>query len=446
MRFGEQIAEKVLDFCCTRDYAFSLSLWSWRVGLLVAEEELLMLSCDFRRIVAVALVFTTTFITIPLSAADFSATRPVIGSVSAVGVVELRGIGISQEGTLFAGDSIRAHEKGYAKILLRTGSKIELNEKTDINISGDVQGMKIAMNSGLVGFTAHTPLRIDVLPFEVTASDDASGNVAIMSSTSAGVRAISGKVMVRNLKTSESFVLIKGQERLLGLHDGVHAPSLAELASNVPGPLPAPVPQTPAGKTTGGLAMDTGAWLAVIGGAAVAGLAIWGLLIALDNRDDNKKLSAKIDNLTNTINSGGGNSAALKNISNASNIASAVAQEQAQLALIASLAGQAQLALGGSAAANTASSISGQAVASQNRLNALASAISALEARLASGSGSAADVQALLQQEEVQRANANTLANQLNALLAANINVNGVPRSTVGLVGPPVIASASVPV
>jgi hypothetical protein len=409
-----------------------------------------MWSFDLRRLVAVVLVMTTTFITMPLSAADFSTTRPVIGSVSAVGSVDLRGVGISQEGTLFAGDSIRSHEKGYAKVLLGTGNKIELNEKTDVNISRDSQGVKIAMNSGLVGFTARTTLRIDVLPFEVIATDDASGNVAIMGSNTAGVRAINGKVTVRNLKTSESFVLTKGQERLLGLRDGLHTPSLGELASNVPGPIPAPapMPQTPAGRTTGGLAMDTGAWLAVIGGAAVAGLAIWSLLIALDNRDDNKKLQSSIDNLNNNL----GGSAAVKNSSNAATLATVVAQEQAQLATISALAGQAQLALlaaGNTAGANTARDLSAQAAASQARLNTLQSQISALQAQLASGSGSASQLQALqalLQMEETERQNSNNLASMLNTLLNANRNVPGVPLGSVGLVGGPIFASASVPV
>src|SRR5215831_11834675 len=253
-----------------------------------------MLCCDFRRLVAFGLVLTTTLITMPVSAADFSSGRPVLGSVTAVGSVYLRGIGISQEGTLFAGDSIRANEKGYAKVLLGTGSKIELGQKTDLTVNRDAQGVKIAMNTGTIGFEAHSPLRIDVSPFEVTASDDASGNVAVMSSTTAGVRAINGKVTVRNLKTSESFVIMKGQERLLGLQNGVHAPSLAEVASNVPVPIPAPRPQTPAGRTTGGLAMDTGAWLAVIGAGAIAGVAIWALVEERNNHDDNQANQARI--------------------------------------------------------------------------------------------------------------------------------------------------------
>jgi len=416
-----------------------------------------MRSWNLRALTAVALVLTTTFVTMPLSAADFATVRPVLGSVSAVGNVELRGVGVS-EGTLFSGDSIRAREKGYAKILIGTGNKIELNEKTDVNVKRDGEAVKIAMNSGTLGFTAHSPLRIDVLPFEVIASDDASGNVAIMSSTTAGVRAINGKVTVRNLKTSESFVVLKGQERLLGLRDGIHAPSLGELASNVPGPIPAPLPpQTPAGKTSGGLAMDTGAWLAVIGGAAVAGVAIWGLVVAMNNRDDIKDLTDSVSKLNGTIAANQAAAAAaqaatalaLKNISNANAIANAVSQEQAQLATISALAGQTQLALaaaGNAAGASQAAAISSQAAASQQRLNTLQSQISAQEALLAAGGGSAAAVSALLAQEETERANSNALAAQLNALLNANRTVSGVPTGTVGTVGQPTQSSASVPV
>lgn len=262
-----------------------------------------MRSCDFRRVMAVALVLTTTFVAMPLSAADFSTTRPVIGSVSAVGPVELRGLAINQEGTLFAGDSIRAGEKGYAKVQLGNGTKIELAEKTDVSVSPDGAGAKIAMNTGNVAFTAHATLRIDVQPFEILASDNAAGNIAVMSPTTAGIRALNGKVTVRNLKTSESFVITKGQERLLGLKDGSHAPSLAEVASNVPGPIPvpAPRPQTPAGKTGGGLALDTGAWIAVIAGAAVAGVAIAGLVIAHNNQNDTDSLRSDISSLNSSF-------------------------------------------------------------------------------------------------------------------------------------------------
>lgn len=400
---------------------------------------------NLRSLMAVALVMTTAVVTMPLSAADFSTGRPVLGSVSAVGSVDLRGVVISQEGTLFSGDSIRSHEKGYAKVLIGTGSKIELNEKTDLSVNRDKRGVQIAMNSGMVGFTAHTPLRIDVAPFEVTASDDASGSVMIMDATSAGVRAINGKVTVRNLKTSESFVLMKGQEQLLGLRDGVHAPSLGELASNVPGPVPAPkpAPQTPAGKS-GGIAMDTGAWLAVIGGAAVAGLAIWGVVEAHNNHNDIKDLTSAVNaNTAANAASLAALQAQLKNVSNAAAIANTLAQQQAQIRSVAELASQAQAALAGNATQLAiANSLASQAATSAATLASLQSQIQALQAQLASGSGSASQLTALLAQEETQRTLSNSLATQLNTLL----NNNRLPGGNITTVGGPIQSSASTPV
>src|SRR5262249_16063229 len=152
-----------------------------------------MLSCSLRRQVAVTLVLVTVFMTMPVSASDFSTTKAVIGSVSAVGPVELRGIAITQEGTLFPGDTIRSGQKGFAKVLLGSG-KIELLEKTSINVNRDAQGVKVAMNAGMIGFSAHTPLRIDILPFEFIATDDSSGNLAILPNGAAALRTINGKV------------------------------------------------------------------------------------------------------------------------------------------------------------------------------------------------------------------------------------------------------------
>ena len=98
----------------------------------------------------------------PVTAADFSSARPVLGSVSAVGSVDVRGVGIAQEGTLFAGDSIRSHENGYAKVLVGTGSKIELYKNTDVRMNRDAKGVKIAMTTGTIGITAKSPLRVDL--------------------------------------------------------------------------------------------------------------------------------------------------------------------------------------------------------------------------------------------------------------------------------------------
>ena len=268
-----------------------------------------MLSGAPRRLIAATLVLMTVFVTMPVSAADFSTTKTVIGSVSAVGQVELRGIAISQEGTLFAGDSINTNQRGFAKVLLGSG-KIELLEKTNIQVNRDAQGVKVAMNAGMIGFSAHTPLRIDILPFELIATDDSSGNLAILPIGAAALRTINGKVTVRNVNTSESFVLVKGQELLLSLKKGIPASSLLpQLASNAPMPIPSPTPSPapapaptpqgppPAGRTSG-INMDTGAWFAVIGVLALGGVAIWGIVTAINNSneiDDLKKRIAALE-------------------------------------------------------------------------------------------------------------------------------------------------------
>jgi len=417
-----------------------------------------MRSRGFRGLMAVALALTTAFVTMPLTAADFSTTRPVIGSVSAVGSVELRGVGISQEGTLFSGDSVRANMKGYAKVLMGTGSKIELSEKTDVRFNRDAKGIQIAMNSGLVGFTAKTPLRIDVAPFEITASDDASGNVMMRSTTAADVLAISGKVTVRNLKTSESFVLTKGQEQVLGLKDGTHSPSLGQIAANVPAPVPAPTPapapQTPAGKTSGGLAMDTGAWLAVIGGVAVGGIAIWGVVKA--SNDSNKidaltsQLAAANFNVAaanvNETNAQAATNAQLKSLANLTNVALATSQQSAALSQDSIAALQAQLALqaaGNTAAATQVANLQAQITTNQNALSALQTQIQAAQVAVAAGTpGAQAQLSALLGLEEGYRNTTNSLTLQLGTLLTTNkLGTGALPAN----VGQPPQSSSSVP-
>jgi len=399
-----------------------------------------MLSSDFRRIVAVALVLTTTFITMPLSAADFSSAKPVIGSISVVGAVDLRGVRMSQEGTLFAGDSIRAHDKGYAKILLGTGSKIELSEKTDLSVNRDAQGVKIAMNTGTVGFTASSPLRIDVMPFEVTATDGASGNVAITGPATAGVRAINGKVTVRNLKTSESFILMKGQEQLLGLQTGAHAAPIATVASNMPTPIPAPR-QTPAGKTTGGIAMDTGGWLAVIGAGAITGIAIWALVEAKNNHDDIDSLTNQVKTLNTTL------ASSQKALQNTIAVSQSISAQQAALTQTIVNANAALAALNAAGQGNTP-----QAQALQQTISAANTQLGALSGLQSQASACSANPtttcsSSLFSSEESTRGSVNTVITNGNTAQnnAANINPN-VPRTTVSTVGAPPQASASLPV
>jgi hypothetical protein len=283
-----------------------------------------------------------------------------------------------------------------------------------------------------------------VIPFEFTASDEASGNVAVMSSTTAGVRVTSGKVTVRNLKTSESFVLTKGQEQLFGLQNGVHAKPLAEVASNMPLPIPAPgtpapgapapgapAPQTPAGRTSNpGLAMDAGGWLALIGVGAITGVAVWAIVEARNNRDDVRSLRNQL-NCTQSL----------------SAISGSVAQQSSALALASSLASQAQLALlaagNPSGGAGRFQTLQTQITAALNQLNALQVSIQNAQA----GTCSNTVLASLLSQEEALRGQTNSLLSQLTSALNAFSTITGVPSSgtvPAPIVGPP-IASPSVP-
>jgi len=415
-----------------------------------------MLCCDFRRVVAVALVLTTTFITMPVSAADFSSTRSVLGSVSAVGPVELRGLSISTEGTLFAGDSIRSGSKGYAKVLLGSGSKIELSEKTEVNVSSDVQGVKIAMNTGTMGFTSlGSPVRVTLQPFDIVTSSDAAGSVAV-GNNSASVRALKGTVTVRNRKTAESFVLIKGQDRLLGM-DGSNKGSLGEIASNVPGPLPTLPPQTPAGRTTGGWAMDAGAWAAVIAGAAVAGLAITGLVIAMNNRDDLDDIKAQNTALSGQLAANqAANAAGLAALARAQALSDAAFTARFSALAIASTSGQANVAAQSapnltaaqrSAFAARAQTLTAQANASAQVIAGLIGEIQALEAAIAaSGTATAAQttlLNSLRDRLNVAIANLNIIRNA-ETVLIADLRIVGVTITQTSQPTP--TASASIPV
>ena len=405
-----------------------------------------------RGTVSIYLILAITFLTVPLSATDLQVASRMIGSVGAVGPVDLRGVAITGDGTLFSGDRIHVYEKGYAKVLAGAGSKVEVFESSDVNFQQDGKEIRIAMNGGMVGFTANTPVRVTMGSFEIIGKDSASATVAMTSSTSAGVRAVSGDVTVRNVKTAESYKVTKGQTRLLLLKDSVSTPSIGDMASAVPGPVPAPaIPpsSTPAPPARRGLSMDTGGWLALIGAVAGGSIAITALVMAHNNDDDIDNLGKRIDGLNSTI---AANNAAAANqltlLSNLAAIANTTAQLQSQMAATQALAGQAQLALLNVNAADAAlaSQLSSNAAASQTRLNSLASQISALQALLARGQGSSAQVNALLQQEEAERAISNNLAASLNALLLKHRNVTGVPQGSVGTVNAPSQASPSLPV
>jgi hypothetical protein len=176
-----------------------------------------------------------------------SAPADVLGSVSAVGEVEVRGLRISQDATIFSGDEVRVGEKGYAKVLLANGRKLELSGNTDIHVSSQDYRVQVQMTSGTLGFATleAVPVIINIGSFEIAASGLAAGNVAVLGADSLGVRVLKSGVVLRNTRTKESWVIPAGQERLMSLNTPNPAPPLPQISTNIPPQVPT-VPNPPA--------------------------------------------------------------------------------------------------------------------------------------------------------------------------------------------------------
>src|SRR5690349_14084170 len=79
-------------------------------------------------IVVVSFPFPGTASPAPVSA--------MIGTMSAAGVVEVRGLK-TKEATLFSGDRVRSFDSSYAKVFLNQGHRIELSSNSDVTVTGE---------------------------------------------------------------------------------------------------------------------------------------------------------------------------------------------------------------------------------------------------------------------------------------------------------------------
>jgi hypothetical protein len=199
----------------------------------------------FTQFVALSLAILTVVGTAPVSAAELAPAS--IGSVSAVGTVQLRGLGVS-EGTLFSGDRVNVAPGSYAKVVLGSGPKVELGGSSDVVLSKDKDAVTIQMTSGNIAFTGKS-VRVRVGAYEVTGNDQARGTVAFVGTAAFGVRVMDGTISVRNTATKQSYTVAKGSERLISLQGS--DPTGVQLASAAPMPIPA-APAMPARQLTGG--------------------------------------------------------------------------------------------------------------------------------------------------------------------------------------------------
>jgi hypothetical protein len=414
-----------------------------------------------QKFVAVVLVFVMVVMTAPLSAADLN-TRHVLGAVSASGTVELRGITISRDGTLFSGDSLRSSAKGYAKVSLDGGRNIEVGEKTNLTFSREANVVHIAMNSGTIGFstTSKDPLTIDVNPYTIVASHAGTGNVAFLDSKSIGVHVTDGSVMVTNKAAGTSFQVTRGQERLFALNNAKPTIGLDEASDGIPSPLPLPKldppqAQTPAGTTTAPgtqkqchWCLDAGGWLAVIGTAAL-GAGIIGIIVYNNNRSGNggpsaTTLAAKVTAQSNvqvlTASAQQASAVAGQLVTAANNVNTAINASNINAATKSNLSSQ-------------ATNIASQAQTIQQQLTVLLTQLASVQAQLAStndrnvisaANATIANIQASLNSNI---ATLNSLISQLNSVVqqAQAAGVPNVPPLTIQPITPPTLASPSNP-
>jgi len=181
-------------------------------------------------------------------ASETSPSKTVLASVSAVGAVEVRGIPIRQDATIFSGDRLRVGDKGYAKLSFPAGHKIELTEKTDITVTNTRNSIEVALSSGTAGFATAAnggSVTVRVGNVEVIANETAAGHIAVLGAESVGVRVVNGGVLVRDIKTKESWTVAAGQERLFSGGTSKPAEPLPQLASNIPPQMPTVPPSPP---------------------------------------------------------------------------------------------------------------------------------------------------------------------------------------------------------
>ena len=96
------------------------------------------------RSVAVLLSVLLMVYTLPLSAADGTSRATSIGQVSARGAVDLRGVRISDDGTLFSGDRMNVGSGAYATVALKAGPRIEADSGSDVTVCVPVIMMGMA--------------------------------------------------------------------------------------------------------------------------------------------------------------------------------------------------------------------------------------------------------------------------------------------------------------
>jgi len=394
-------------------------------------------SSRLSKCLAVVLLLSIVAATTPVSAADFS-SKSIVGSVNAVGLVDLRGAQIPEEATIFSGDRLSAGDGAYAKVLLVNGQKIEIGSNTVLKFagqSGSAGNVDIELQSGAVAFSSARaiPVRITVGTYEITSTQPLTGNLGFLSNDFVDLKVLAGSASVRNLKTKQSYVVLKNQERMLGLKTLDMREPIAQVASNVP----QPIPQTP-GQTSG--SSHTGLWIAV----AAAGVGGIVALAVLTNKSTTATAATSAAQATQTVQSAMTTAATAQTV--AAQVSTTVTQATNAINAAQNLPPATRTTL-----ANQAGTISAAATASQQQVGQLQQQLQGLQTQLQNASGSQVtaiqnQINTVTQNLNSEVSNLNGLIGQLNSLIASAVNagVPNVPPVTIQTIPPATVASVSV--
>jgi ferric-dicitrate binding protein FerR (iron transport regulator) len=184
-----------------------------------------------------------------ITAADFSSLKAV-GSVRGVGNVQLRGVSVAGEGTLFVGDTITTGTKSRGDLIIADGSKVELFNDTRCVVKDGKQQIIVRLLAGNLGFAAaREPIAIAFSDFEVFPEPGTTGGVAFLGTDFAGIRVMNGSAVVRNLITGKSLKVAGGSVQIVSLKTAEMNKPIAQVASTASPALPsrAPMPQVAPG-------------------------------------------------------------------------------------------------------------------------------------------------------------------------------------------------------
>lgn len=387
----------------------------------------------FQKLTVSVVLLGTVLATTPVTAAELTVPKVVLGSVSSVGSVQLRGVSISREGTLFAGDQIAVGSGSGAKVTMANGQKILLDQLTNLTFAQDGQ---LNVAKGNVAFSGKAA-SLDIIAgdYEITGDRALAGNIAYVGTGYVGLRINSGNAVVRNLKTKQTYKVGAGEERMFSMSTGGSSTPIAQLASTVPTALPSVPQMPPAPQSQGNSRMRKAGWIAIaasVGGAAVA-------IALLSTRNDSNDNSAVL--------------ARQRALQNAQSVTSAAATTTVTANQVAATANTTASVAGLPPAAQAqALSLQSAATATAQQVATLTSQLNALQAQLQNATDAGAIAQVAAQVETVRQnlngqiASLNSTISSLNLLLQQNATVPGVPSTAIPLVptAPPP-ASSSIP-